>query len=104
MDPVLESLYYYSLNHPGRGFLHQHLVDASTLQNANSESKPLALVFALLGSYLYLKKGFTGKEVQLVHMKLIRWKNDLPELNVPGVKGSLRPEDVLINQQVKKEI
>lgn len=95
MDPVLEDLYYYSLNHPGREFIHQHVVDASTLQSAKLDTKSLAVVFALLGLYLYLHKGFTGKEVQGVHMRLARWKNDLPVVIIPSVKGKLTPKEVM---------
>jgi hypothetical protein len=95
LDPILESLYYYSLNHPGREFIHQHVVDASTLQSAGLDTKPLAVVFSLLGLYLYLYRGFTGKEVQGVHMKLARWKNELPVVIIPSVKGKLTPKEVM---------
>ncbi len=83
MDSELEQLYYYTLSHPSSNFIHQHVVDAHTLQAANTSTGKLALVFAALGLYLFLEKGVTGREIQQVHVKLSSQKNVLPEFILP---------------------
>ncbi len=49
-------LSYYTLSHQGKDFIHQHAVDAFTVQHATENTKPIALYFALAGLYLYLEK------------------------------------------------
>lgn len=64
-------LMVYTLGHPNREyFIHQHVVDAYHVQTATQESKPISVLFGLVGLYLFLEKNFTGKEVQRAHMKL----------------------------------
>src|SRR6478736_2672756 len=63
-------LCYYTLAHGDPSFIHQHVVDAFAAQNADEQTKPIKLTFALVGLYLYVEKGFSGKRVQRVHMAL----------------------------------
>jgi Family of unknown function (DUF5946) len=76
MTPDLDDLYHelscYTLTHPDPSFIHQHIVDAYTAQNANEITKPIAVVFALIGLYLHVEKNFTGRQVQRFHMKLAK--------------------------------
>ena len=60
----------WTLSLRDREFIHQHVVDAWAMQHADENSKPIAVAFTLLGMYLHLEKGFTGREVQRVHMRL----------------------------------
>ena len=64
------ALYTLELRDPE--FIHQHIVDAFAVQHAGPATKPIAIVFALIGLYLYLEKGFTGRQVQQAHMRLAR--------------------------------
>ncbi len=64
------ALTFYSLELQDAAFLHQHIVDAYSAQHADQTSRPMAIVFSLLGLYLYLEKGFTGRQVQRVHTLL----------------------------------
>jgi hypothetical protein len=86
MNDPLHQLFCYTLNHPDPKFIHQHAVDANTLQQANATTKPLAVVFALVGLYLFLKEDFSGKSVQRVHMDLVAFKQQLPKYNLPTAK------------------
>ncbi|MDP4709935.1 MAG: DUF5946 family protein [Saprospiraceae bacterium] len=96
MHSNIDLLYFYTLNHSNPAFLHQHAVDAFTLQQANTATKPLAVVFALLGLYLYLEEDFTGKAVQQVHIKLAPYKDRLPVYVIPQLnRGGFSLEDVL---------
>ena len=77
------------------GFIHQHVIDAYTAQNATRDSKPIAVVFALVGLYLHLDRGFNGREVQQAHMRLATPRRtwSMPEL--PKHRGAIRVGDVL---------
>ena len=76
-------------------FVHQHVVDAWAVQNATEDSKPIAVMFGLIGLYLHLERGFNGREVQRAHMQLgtPRRTWSMPEL--PERRGAIRVGDVL---------
>ena len=64
----------YTIEH-GRvhgSFIHQHVVDAYSAQHADANTKPITLVFALIGLYLYVERGYSGKQVQRLHMAMGR--------------------------------
>jgi hypothetical protein len=90
-----DELCAYTLSLHDAEFLHQLVVDAHTAQTATEASKPIALVFALLGLYLSVEKSISGRQIQRFHMQLanlgVRWT--LPEL--PGDRGNLTAADVL---------
>lgn len=95
-EPI-NDLYYYTLGHPDRAlFIHQYCVDAYTAQIAGADTKPIALAFALAGLYLALEKGFTGLQVQQAHQRLSHHKEDLPLIPLPGTRGPMGPEEVLL--------
>jgi hypothetical protein len=93
-EPYHELL-YYTLAHPGPQFIHQHAVDAYAAQNATSESKPIGIVFALIGLYLWLEEDFTGKEVQRAHMQLGRKRRTWPTFEPPKDRGIITVADVV---------
>lgn len=89
-------LSFYTLAHPDNAyFIHQHIVDAYQAQTATVQTKSIAITFSLLGLYLYLEKGFTGREVQLAHMKLAENKRPWPQLELPIQRGDITVIDVL---------
>ncbi len=69
---LYNELSFYTLQLGDPAFLHQHVVDAYTVQHADAATKPIAVVFGLIGLYLYLEKNFTGRQVQRAHMQLAR--------------------------------
>ncbi len=88
-------LSYYTGTYPDPSFIHQHAVDAFGAQNADENTKPIAITFALIGLYLLIEKNFSGKEVQKAHMKLGRYKKQCPKFNLPEYRGSITISDVL---------
>lgn len=88
-------LAYYTLSHRDPSFIHQHAVDAFTAQNANENSKPIAIMFALIGLYLYVEKNYTGRRIQQIHMKLGAGKNKWPEFQLPSGRGEVNISSVL---------
>ena len=88
-------LSYYTLAHPDPAFIHQHIVDAFAAQHASEETKPIAVVFALVGLYLYLEKGYSGREVQQAHMRLAKHKKHWVQPHMPDFRGSITVSEVL---------
>ena len=86
----------YTLTHGDAAFIHQHVVDAFAAQNATDTSKPIGVTFALVGLYLFFEKGFTGRQVQRVHMQLAREKHDWPRFTLPTDRGAITALDVMI--------
>lgn len=92
---LYNELAYYTLAHGDPAFIHQHLVDAFTAQHADEHTKPIAVVFALIGLCLYLEKNFTGRQVQQMHMQLARHRKQWPRLPLPQERGNITAADVL---------
>jgi hypothetical protein len=88
-------LCFYTLAHGDPSFIHQHVVDAFTAQNANEHTKPIGLTFALVGLYLHVEKKFSGKQVQRTHMKLAAHKRPWPPFDLPRDRGAIRVADVM---------
>ena len=93
MTPDLKDLYHelscYTLTHPGPSFIHQHIVDAYTAQHANEITKPIAVVFALIGLYLHVERNFTGRQVQRFHMKLAKIRRQWIRPQLPKERGAI---------------
>lgn len=78
------------------GFVHQHAVDAYAAQHVGERMRPITAVFALIGLYLAVERGYTGREVQLAHMKIARRRRDWPRLEPPEGRGDLTVMDILL--------
>jgi len=92
---AFDQLCCYTLSHAGADFIHQHVVDAFAAQDATTDDKPIRLAFALVGLYLHVEKGFSGREVQLAHMKLARTKQDWPVFDLPADRGEITAAAVI---------
>jgi hypothetical protein len=90
-----DALCAYSLSRGDAEFLHQHVVDAHTAQRAAPATKPIALAFALLGLYLHVEEGWTGRRVQHAHMSLARGKREWPRLVLPRERGAITAAEVV---------
>ncbi len=84
-----DELQCYTLAHGGEAFIHQHVVDAWIAQHADERTKPIALTFALVGLYLHLERGFSGRQVQRVPMALGKHKKGWPSFELPRERGSV---------------
>lgn len=89
-------LCYYTLAHADPSFIHQHVVDAFAAQHADEETKPISLAFALIGLYLHLEKGYSGREVQRAHMRLARRRKKWPMFPLPENRGGLTVFEVMV--------
>jgi hypothetical protein len=69
---LYDQLAFYTLELRDQEFIHQHIVDAYAVQHAGPGTKPIAIVFGLVGLYLYCEKNFTGRQVQRAHMQLAK--------------------------------
>ncbi len=88
-------LTYYTLAHGDPSFIHQHVVDAFTAQNADERTKPIAIIFALVGLYLYLERNFSGKQVQRAHMQLAKKRKKWMNFPMPAQQATVNVFDVL---------
>src|SRR5882672_3634655 len=90
-----DELYVYSGTRGRETFILQLVVDAHCEQFASENTKPIAVVFALVGLFLHVEKNFTGLQVQHVHMRLGRNKHPWPKITLPVDRGTMTAEDVL---------
>ena len=92
---LFDELTFYTLAHGDPAFIHENSADAWRAQHADETTKPMAVVFAVMGLYLYLEKGFTGRQVQLAHMRMARRRRSWPRLPLPKKQAHLTVEDVV---------
>lgn len=85
----------YTLVHGDAAFLHQHVVDAWTAQHATATAKPIGVFFALVGLYLHVERGWTGRAVQQAHMRLAQRLESWPIGTLPVERGEMTATDVL---------
>jgi hypothetical protein len=90
-----DELYVYAGTRGRQTFVLQLVVDAHGAQIATADTKPIAVVFALIGLFLHVEKQFTGLQVQQVHMRLGRKKQAWPTIVLPVKRGTITAEDVL---------
>jgi hypothetical protein len=82
-------------------FIHQHVVDAWAAQRATEKSKPISVVFGLIGLYLHVEKGFSGREVRSAHMQLAQpngrgpGRKEWPRFPFPKERGAITVSDVI---------
>jgi len=98
-NPADQDLYnelaLYTLELRDPEFIHQHVVDAYAVQHADANTKPIAVVFGLIGLYLYLEKNFTGRQVQRAHMQLARHRRRWVAPPIPERRANIGAADVL---------
>jgi hypothetical protein len=88
-----DHVYVYTM---GRvGFSLQHVVDAYGAQTASDTTKPIGLIFALVGLYLHVERQFSGTEVQKVHVVMGRTRRQWPAVALPPDRGAVTAADVL---------
>lgn len=76
-------------------FIHQLAVDAYAAQHASEHSKPFGTAFALIGLYFAFERGYTGRQVQHMHMLLARRTKEWPRFAHQGHAGALTVADVM---------
>jgi hypothetical protein len=76
-------------------FIQQLVVDAYAAQHSGPKVKTISTAFALIGLSLVFERGYTGKEVQKVHMALGSKHVQWPRFKAPEDHGALTVLDVL---------
>ena len=94
-NEAYDELAAYTLSHGDPSFIHQHVVDAWYAQHATADDKPVRLAFALIGLFLYLERGYTGRQVQQVHRVLGNRTPSWPAFPLPATRGAITVADVL---------
>ena len=98
---ALTELTAWTLSLRDGDFIHQHVVDAWAAQHAHQNSKPVSVAFALIGLYLYLERGYSGRQVQQAHMRLAQprgrgaGRKDWPLFPLPTRRASITIVDVV---------
>ena len=92
---MCDELYAYTLSRDRDEFIHQHVVDAYAAQHIGKDSKPIALAAALIGLFLFAERGYTGRQVQLEHMKLGNTMKTWPLFEAPEKYATLAVMDPL---------
>jgi hypothetical protein len=95
MRKAYDEVYVYTMGRDGASFTLQHVVDAFAAQTASADSKPIGVIFALVGLYLHVEKQYSGRQVQRVHMQLGHQKRQWPAVLLPRDRGSMTAIDVL---------
>jgi hypothetical protein len=90
-----DELYVYTMGRGRERFVLQHVVDAFAAQTAEETTPPIGIIFALIGLYLHVERGFSGARVQQAHMALGRNKRQWPAIVLPKSRGALKPSDAL---------
>jgi Family of unknown function (DUF5946) len=90
-----DELSAYTLMRGDADFIHQHVVDTFAAQHVTAQSKPIGVAFALIGLYLHLERGYSGRQVQEAHMRLARRRKLWPAFVPPADAGELTVIDVM---------
>jgi hypothetical protein len=85
----------YTLTLGDPEFVHQLVVDAYAASHVGPASKPIQAVFAVVGLYLVNEHEYTGRQVQLAHMRMARMPVQWPRLEPPEARASMTVWDVL---------
>jgi hypothetical protein len=93
IQAAYDELYVYTMGRPA--FILQHVVDAHMAQTGTDASKAIGVMFALIGLYLHVEKGFTGSQVQRVHQLLGQRKLQWPHIDLPTQRGNITAREVL---------
>jgi uncharacterized protein DUF5946 len=84
-----ETLYADMIQHGDAAFTLQYVVDAHAAQTATPHAKPISVAFALVGLYLHVEKGYSGRQVQRVHMRMARNNRPWPHVQLPVDRGAV---------------
>ncbi len=92
---LYDQLADYTLSLRDEYFIHQLIVDTFAAQTFDKNTIPVKITFALVGLYLVNEKGFTGKQVQNVHIALSRKSKKWLTFPKPKEETTINIEDVL---------
>jgi len=85
----------YTVAKQDPAFIHQHAVDAYEAQHAGGATRNITVAFGLIGLYLALEKGYSGKQVQQAHMQIAKIRKDWPRLEPPVQPAKMTVANVM---------
>jgi len=92
---VFSDIQCYTVAKQDLEFIHQHVVDTYEAQHAGGPTRTIAVAFGLIGLYLAVEKGYTGREVQLAHMRIAKVRKVWPQVEPPDQPALLNVMNVL---------
>jgi hypothetical protein len=92
---LFSDLSCYTVAKQDPAFIHQHAVDAYEAQHAGGKTRNITVAFGLIGLFLALEKGYSGRQVQLAHMKIAKIQKSWPSFDPPGKPAEITVWDVL---------
>ncbi|MGI8583340.1 MAG: DUF5946 family protein [Chitinophagaceae bacterium] len=92
-NELFNQLSGYTLSLNNINFIHQYIVDAYGAQHAGGITKNIRIAFSLIGLCLAVEHHYTGRQVQLVHMKIP--KQNWETLEPPKQHSLITVADVL---------
>jgi hypothetical protein len=92
---LINELTYYTLTHGDPRFIHQHLVDAYGAQHVRQSVSTIGAAFSLAGLYLAVERGFSGRQVQQMHIVMSSRSKHWPRFDPPPDVGPMTVADVL---------
>jgi len=95
-DAPYEELRAYTLGRGDAAFIHQHVVDTYAVQTATDEDRPIRVAQALVGLYLHVEHGLTGRQVQRVHQIVADRCPEWPRFALPADRGPMTVGDVVV--------
>jgi hypothetical protein len=85
----------YTLTHGDSGFIHQLAVDVYRAQHIGERTSPIGVAFALIGLYFACECGYSGRQVQHMHMLLAQRSKTWPRFVPLPQVGSVTVLDVI---------
>src|SRR5262249_36933059 len=76
-------------------FIHQLQVDAYGAQHVVANPRPIGPAFALIGLCLTCERGYTGRQVQHMHLLIARRSKTWPRFSPPAYAGDMTILDVM---------
>lgn len=97
---LFSQLSEFTLSLADSEFIHQHVVDAYGAQHVGLYTKKVVPAMTLVGLYLQLTYGYSGKQVQRAHMVIADQTRDWPEFEQPKQLATMTVLDVLKKTRV----
>ena len=94
-EEAYHALAAYTLGLGDVAFIHQHVVDAHAVHTATPADKPIRVAQALVGLFLHVEHGLTGRQVQRVHQVLASRRPRWPTFALPDDRGPITVHDVI---------
>lgn len=101
---LFSQLSAYTVSLEDAEFTHQHVVDAYGAQHVGMFTKKVVPTMTLVGLYLQLKHGYTGKQVQRAHMAIADQTKDWPDFMRPTEFATMTILDVLKKERPAEKI